>query len=792
MKAPAMAIGGRSIVEALFAERERAYLITDAELTVTEVHDPHALIMAAPESCIGQSLVDALPQLIGCEDELYDLLQARASRLELTQVSHLNSQRQLIYARLVTLPHHDVDGRIVGLLQLVEDQSASGRAEQQLTQQRNELYLSKEQLWQQNERLRSKNLELERAVKVREEFLATMSHELRTPLTSVLGMTEVLYRGVCGPLNDEQMDALRLISDNGKHLLALINDILDFAKIDADRLEIDIGIVAVEEMCHSVMRMILPMARKKRMSAGLHIDPQVVAIGADDRRLKQVLVNLLSNAVKFTPEGGSIGLDVTGDVQREEVRFTVWDTGIGISEEDQRRLFQPFVQLDNGMAYTRSGTGLGLALVRRLVDLHHGTIDMESTPGSGSRFSVTIPWPAVMRPLGAPLEQASPPAGLPARAAALAPEAAPTSLLAALTDAADARERLDMLQQPATILIVDDDPGVRETLATVLIKQSYCVALAVDGPSALEQAQRLLPDLILLDVMLPGMDGFQICRAIRANPQLAEMPIVMITAAGDRQTRLLGLRAGADDFIAKPFDLVELEARVATITQLNRYRRLLIERARSEAQLQRFNEELTRAYDATIEGWTHALDLRDHETEGHCRRVTDLTLKLAREMGYPEDQLIHVRRGAILHDIGKIGVPDDILLKPGDLTPEERHTLEQHPVYAYQMLATIPYQHPALDIPYYHHERWDGTGYPRGLRGTSIPLIARIFAVVDVYDALRNDRPYRRGWPEEQVRAYLLENTGTHFDPDVIRAFLKMLGQPHVASGRQAAPASAE
>jgi putative two-component system response regulator len=397
-----------------------------------------------------------------------------------------------------------------------------------------------------------------------------------------------------------------------------------------------------------------------------------------------------------------------------------------------------------------------------------------------------------MRPRGAPLEHASPPAGLPARAMAHAPEAAPTSLLAALTDAADARERLDMLQQPATILIVDDDPGVRETLATVLSKQSYCVALAVDGPSALEQAQRLLPDLILLDVMLPGMDGFQICRAIRANPQLAEMPIVMITAAGDRQTRLLGLRAGADDFIAKPFDLVELEARVATITQLNRYRRLLIERARSEAQLQRFNEELTRAYDATIEGWTHALDLRDHETEGHCRRVTDLTLKLAREMGYPEDQLIHVRRGAILHDIGKIGVPDDVLLKPGDLTPEERHTLEQHPVYAYQMLATIPYLHPALDIPYYHHERWDGTGYPRGLRGTSIPLIARIFAVVDVYDALRNDRPYRRGWPEEQVRAYLLENTGTHFDPDVIRAFLKMLGQPHVASGRQAAPASAE
>jgi putative nucleotidyltransferase with HDIG domain len=188
--------------------------------------------------------------------------------------------------------------------------------------------------------------------------------------------------------------------------------------------------------------------------------------------------------------------------------------------------------------------------------------------------------------------------------------------------------------------------------------------------------------------------------------------------------------------------------------------------------VQRSNSELSLAYDATIEGWSHALDLRDKETEGHTQRVTEMTIKLARSLGLGEEELAQVRWGALLHDIGKMGVPDGILLKPGPLTDEEWVVMKKHPVFAYEMLSPIHYLKAALDIPYYHHEKWDGTGYPRGLKGEQIPLTARIFAVVDVWDALISDRPYRRAWSEEKARQHIQAGAGTHFDPQVVKAFL--------------------
>jgi len=190
--------------------------------------------------------------------------------------------------------------------------------------------------------------------------------------------------------------------------------------------------------------------------------------------------------------------------------------------------------------------------------------------------------------------------------------------------------------------------------------------------------------------------------------------------------------------------------------------------------LQRSNVELTLAYDTTLEGWARALELRDYETQGHSRRVTEMTLRLARAMGAGAAELVHVRRGALLHDIGKMGIPDSILHKPGPLTDQEWVSMRQHPVYARNLLTPIAYLRPALDIPYYHHEKWDGTGYPQGLKGEQIPLAARIFAIVDVWDALRSDRPYRAAWPEEQVRAYIREQAGEHFDPQVVAAFLEL------------------
>jgi putative nucleotidyltransferase with HDIG domain len=207
---------------------------------------------------------------------------------------------------------------------------------------------------------------------------------------------------------------------------------------------------------------------------------------------------------------------------------------------------------------------------------------------------------------------------------------------------------------------------------------------------------------------------------------------------------------------------------------------IAIDNAALFENLQLSNVELSRAYEDTIEGWSRALDMRDHETEGHTRRVADAAVKLAQACGVNQSDLLHIRRGALLHDIGKVGIPDRILLKAGGLTQEEWVIMKRHPVLAFELLSPISFLRPAIDIPYCHHEKWDGSGYPRGLRDETIPLYARIFSVIDVWDALRSDRPYRRGWKNNEVIDYLKSQTGAQFDPKVMEVFLHVLKKEHL------------
>jgi putative two-component system response regulator len=243
----------------------------------------------------------------------------------------------------------------------------------------------------------------------------------------------------------------------------------------------------------------------------------------------------------------------------------------------------------------------------------------------------------------------------------------------------------------------------------------------------------------------------------------------MITALGDPGSRLRCIESGADDFISKPFAFDELLTKVKNVTEHNCLRELLMERENLKVS----HEEIRDAYDATIEGWAHALELRDTESEGHSRRVTAMTLQVARAMGVSEENIEQVRRGALLHDIGKMGIPDTILFKPKPLTKSEWSVMKMHPVYAYKLLSPIQYLRPALDIPYCHHERWDGTGYPRGLKGKDIPTSARSFAVVDVWDALGTDRPYRPALSPEEIISHISKESGKHFDPMVVEIFMQ-------------------
>ena len=340
----------------------------------------------------------------------------------------------------------------------------------------------------------------------------------------------------------------------------------------------------------------------------------------------------------------------------------------------------------------------------------------------------------------------------------------------------DSHERISE-NSDSTILVVDDELTSRQVLEAMLESSGYRAVGVSTGEEAVEIVNVERPDLVLLDVIMPGMSGFEVCHHLRSDPYLSEIPVLLVTGLEDQESRIKGFEAGADDVITKPIDVRELRARVNTIIRLNRYRQLLDERERNIsllADLQHSHFELALAYDSTLEGWVRALDLRDKETEGHTQRVTDLTMKLAREYGIEQEHLVHIYRGALLHDIGKIGIPDSILHKEGPLTTEERETMRQHPVYAYEMLSHIDYLRQALSIPYCHHEKWDGSGYPRGLRGEEIPLSARVFAVADVWDALVYDRKYRKKWPPEKVMKHISDLSGSHFDPYVVDVFLQM------------------
>jgi putative two-component system response regulator len=364
----------------------------------------------------------------------------------------------------------------------------------------------------------------------------------------------------------------------------------------------------------------------------------------------------------------------------------------------------------------------------------------------------------------------------------------------------------------ATILIVDDSATSRGYLVAVLLETGHRLLTASDGAEALEVVRAERPQLVITDILMPVMDGYEFVRRLRGERELARTPVIFHTSSfHEEEARALARSGGVCQFLVKPVEpgvllamveaalgptrpptpppvsreFVEEHLRLLTNKLLEKVNALESANNRLAAlveELRHSHRELAEAYDTTLEGWVRALDLRDRETEGHTQRVTEMALRLGRALGLSEAELPHLRRGALLHDIGKIGIPDHILRKPGPLTPGEWEVMRQHPGYARQMLAGIPYLRPALDVAYYHHERWDGGGYPCGLRGEQIPLAARIFAVADVWDALRFDRPYRAGWPEEKVRAYLREQAGKHFDPRVVEAFLS-LGEGAACAG---------
>jgi response regulator RpfG family c-di-GMP phosphodiesterase len=323
------------------------------------------------------------------------------------------------------------------------------------------------------------------------------------------------------------------------------------------------------------------------------------------------------------------------------------------------------------------------------------------------------------------------------------------------------------------ILIVDDDVQVLEVLHQIFLSASYQCLLATNGKEGLQTFRSGRPPLTVTDLKMPVMDGVAMLEAIRAED--GDAAVIVLTGAPDVKTAIDSLKLGAYDFIMKPVNVDELL--FAAERALER-RQLLIERREYQALLERRVEEATQelqaAYRATLEALGSALDSRDVGTESHSRRVHGYALATAREYGVAAPDLADLERGVLLHDIGKIGIPDAILLKPGPLTPAEWQTMRRHPEIGKRLIENIPFLQGALPIVYSHHEKWDGSGYPRGLRGKEIPLGARIFCVVDAFDAMTFDRPYSRAIPFDAAYTEIKRCAGTHFDPTVVEAFLRV------------------
>jgi PAS domain S-box-containing protein len=551
-----------------------------------------------------------------------------------------------IYTEINLSVVRDADGKATYVQSVVRDISERKKAEAALRESRDALSAA--------------NAALEKASRLKDEFLASMSHELRTPLTGILGLSEALQMQTYGDLNEKQLKSLRNIENSGRHLLDLINDILDLSKIEAGKLDIQFDTCSVADACQASLQLVKGMAHQKKQNIAFTMTPESITIRADLRRLKQMLVNLLSNAIKFTPEAGGVGLEVVGDAEKQVVFFTVWDKGIGIRVEDMDRLFKPFVQLDSKLARQYSGTGLGLSLVQRMVELHGGSVSVESTFGEGSRFTIVLPWnTALSAPAPEPFESDT---GLLAGSVlngslliednALDAEQAVRYLEAigvhsivhpvmdgALEKAASLHPSvilldlyltdgfgLDLLAQiksdPRTanipviitsveerrteaqkmgaagylvkpyqlddlrnelskaaavarltkpvmvigsstaplVMIVDDNEIILDTLANYLGSKGYRTALARSGFELLERVTEIQPNLILMDIQMPGMDGMEAARRLRAHPDptIGTIPVIAVTAlvmTGDREKCL---QAGMNDYISKPFNLKQL------------------------------------------------------------------------------------------------------------------------------------------------------------------------------------------------------------------------------------------
>lgn len=485
-----------------------------------------AIFGLPPQALLGQPWTTAIQwspgSLVLTRREVQTMIRRRLPSQEL-EVSFTRQDGSMRILHVVHHPVWDANGDLIAIEGLAED----------ITDQK-----------AQEAELRHSNAELARATRLKDEFLANMSHELRTPLNAIIGMTEGLQEEFFGPLNDKQKLSLQTVQNSSSHLLALINDILDLAKVGAGKVELNYSWVSLPQLCASSIALIQPQARQKQIQVNTDFGADAPHLLIDEIRMRQVLLNLLSNAVKFTPNGGTVTLAIrpvpskTTPKKPDHIQITVRDTGISISPEDIPKLFQTFVQIDSAFNRRHMGTGLGLALVKQLVELHGGTVDLTSEIGAGSCFTITLPTQSQSSSSSLPPHPAPPPDTLPSLTCE------------------------PRLQRAPRLLLVEDSLTDIDTLLNYLEARGYHLTCTHNGQDAITLTQTEAPDLILMDIHLPILDGLEAIRQIRQQPDLCQIPIIALTALAMESDRERCLAAGANLYISKPVKLKHLDGAI--------------------------------------------------------------------------------------------------------------------------------------------------------------------------------------------------------------------------------------
>lgn len=630
-------------------------------------------------------------------------------------------------------------------------------------------------------RLSHANEELRELDILKSQFFANISHEIRTPLTSIMAPIQSLYSGDVGALTPFQRDLVGQVYRNSIRLLDLVNQMLDFAKFDAKKMQLRLKRINLESIVREHVTLFQEVAVRKNLTLGYQVTGAVPFVYLDVDKVERILSNLIRNAIKFT-EKGSIVVELSR--QENEIVIKVRDTGIGIAKNQLPRIFERFQQVDGSSTRKYEGTGLGLTIVREAVELQHGRIRADSSEHVGTTITVSIPMDLELREPEAlsdrrqedrrQADQDFP--GPDRRSGArrredytgltvediVFLEAASLDQAAAASNSDDISDNEPPRSGGLKVLYVEDSADLRNYVRQMLRTFGHQVFTANDGLEGWEKALEVGPDVVVSDVMMPRLDGFELLKRIKTDQTTYHIPVVLITAKSETDSKIAGLEIGADDYLSKPIDIRELDARIRNLITTKQFQQALTRAKELEARV----EELSMSF-------SRSLELRDSYTAGHSTDVLTYGVLISQMLGIETSR--ELKEALLLHDIGKIGIPDHILQKTEGLSDEEWEVMRRHPELGEQLLGDFESFRSVGNIIAAHHERYDGKGYPRGIAGDDIPIEARIVAVADSWHAMREDRAYRRALPPEVAVAELVSNRGKQFDPKVVDAFLEGL-----------------